>query len=380
MRGPRLWKPLCALAVAVLSLSCLDKLPTDTGSAPLYAFDETSHAVLAWADVSALYDAGAAGTADRTISSSARIGSSFTLGLGGMTLDASRQYLYLVAATGGKVVRITRIGAQSGDLSSTSDIISFTIDDSGTDAESGSPVFGQAAVDSSSNNLYVTENNGSNSQIWVIPLGAIADGATVGTSTSDTVQATLIGNTKLSGGTQDSGCTGVATNSAGQSFAYFGSGNTIYPGGNSANTPSFQAGDRLRKGTSSGFDPWKNIILGQSDSATTRLSPFGSLAYDTSGDYLYAACQNGTATPLVAFSTGQFDASGPVETAPALAFGGPADLRVIAHAGQKDWVVGTDQAGTTLWIWKGPSTGTDAHLSMPLSGIQIAGLALDGSN
>lgn len=375
MRDRKFWRLIGPALVALLGVSCIDKLPTNTGSALLYVFDGSSHAVLAWTDVAAIYDATSAEAASRTITSSAKIGSTFTLGLGGMALDGSRQNLYLVAATGGKVVQISRIGSQAGELSS-ADVLAFTIDDTGTDAAAGggSPVFGQAAVDTSSNTLFVTESNGINSQIWAIPLGAIADGSTVASTGSN-----IIGNTKLTSGTHDTGCTGVASNGSGVTYAFFHGGDTLNQGGTTSNPP-FAAPDRIRKGVASGFDRWDNVILGQSGSAITLLAQFGNLAYDTSSDTLYAACQNGTATPLLAFGSGQFSASGPAEAAPVFAFGGPSDLRVIAHASQKDWVVGASPAGSSLWIWKGPSTGVDAHVSVPLSGVQIYGLALDGRN
>ena len=351
MRYPKFWSFTGVALTALLSVSCVDKLANNTGSAPLYVFDGSSHAVLAWADLAVLYDASAAGTADRTITSNAKIGSGFTLGQGGMALDSSRQNLYLVAQTTKKVVRISRVGSQVGELTSTADIISFTLDDTGTD-----------------------------SQIWVIPLDAVADGVTVATTAgSGSIQAKLIGNTTLNPGTHDTGATGVTTNSAGVTFAYFHGGDTLFQGGLTSNT-AFAGQDRIRKGGSSGFDLWSNVILGQSGNATTLLAQFGALAYDTSADKLYAACQNGTPTPLVAFDALQFSASGPVEAAPTFAFGGPADLRVIAHAGQKDWLVGASASGNLLWIWKGPSTGVDTHLSLPLAGVQIQGLALDGSN
>ena len=363
---------LAASAVVMLGLGCL-KLDDATGKAGLYLFDSTSHAVMAWSDVSAIYAAGVAGTAERTITSSTKIGSAFALAQGGMVLDDLRQNLYLVS-TGGKVVRISHIGSQAGELTSTADVIAFSIDDTGTDAATGTPVFGQAAVDATSNTLCVTESNGTNSQIWVIPLGAVADGATAGTQVSDTVQATLIGKTQVSGGTGDKGCIGVAAGS-GSVYAYFQSGNAITQGG-----VTYAAADRLRKGTSAGFDPYDNLILGKTDNTRTLLAPYGCLAFDSDDSLLYAACQNGSATPLIAFRSNAFSSASVVEAAPDLLLGGPSGLRIIAHAGRKDWLAGASAGGSDLWLWKGPSGGTDAHLAIPLTGITIGGLALDGTS
>jgi hypothetical protein len=72
-----------------------------------------------------------------------------------------------------------------------------------------------------------------------------------------------------------------------------------------------------------------------------------------------------------------------VEVSPDANFTGPSDLRIIAHAGKKDWLVGARSGpAATLWIWKGlSSSGTYTYLDLTGSGaLQIRGLALDGSN
>jgi hypothetical protein len=195
--------------------------------------------VMAWDDVSAIYENGTASTSDRTITSSSL---DFTLGWGGMALDKNSQYLYLVS-TDGVVARIRNVSTQNGALTSTSDIITFTLDDTGTDA-AGSGVYGQAAVNSAGSLLFVTEANASNSksQIWVIPTSAMTNGTTLTES-----NVTLIGNTTVSGGVSDKACTGVSA-SSNKVFAYFNKGGSISPNSTGTYTAS-----RLRMGTSSGF-------------------------------------------------------------------------------------------------------------------------------
>lgn len=358
----------CAGLMVLVQTGCVDAPKTDTGSAPLYVFDGSTNAVMAWADVSTLHDTGTAGAAERTIST-AKFGSSLTLGLGGMALDSYNQYLYLVSSNG-TVVRISRIGSQSGAIVS-SDVVSFILDDTGTDAEGG--VFGQVAVNPVGSYLYVTECiAGGKSQVWAIPSTYMNDGATI---TKSTGAGTIIGNTTISGGTSDKACYGVAVSSSAV-YGYFGSGGTVSVKGTDYTAPA-----RLRKGTYMGFLTYSGIIIGQSDSANTLLGNYGCLAYDTGNDVLYIA-RMASADPLLAFAPGDFSPGLDVHPK---TFGGPSDLRVIAHGGTKDWLVGAESpdnaTGTnSLWIWKGPSVG-DTHLSVSLpASVQILGLALDGSD
>ncbi len=363
------------LAVCFFSVACVDAPQASTGGAPLYVFDGTSHSVLAWNDISAVYDSDTAAAPDRTITSDKL--TNFDLSTGGMALDSSNSYLYFVSKTGG-IVRISRANSQEGAVSS-SDVISMSIDDAGTDAN-GSGVFGQVAVNPKGETLYVTEANASKSQIWAIPVGSLTDGAKI---TQDS-GSSIIGKTSVLLGTSDRDCTGVAASSDAV-YAFFANGGTVSTGIDSYNAPS-----RLRKGTATGFSPAvgadQKVIVGKTDNATTLLGQYGCLAYDTSNDLLYFARHNTASTmtgnPVLVFEQGSFSPG--FDVAPKTTLSGPDTLRIIAHAGQKDWLVGaTDGTTSTIRIWKGPSSGDTAKdLALPgASGgtVQILGLALDGT-
>lgn len=363
----------CVGLMLSFQMACVDTPKTDTGSAPLYVFDGASHSVLAWDDISTIYDAGSASAANRTITSGKL--ASLSLGWAGMALDQSHGYLYLVSS-GGTVVRVERIREQSGSVES-SEVISFDLDDVDTDAYQGE--FGQAAVNPVGSVLYVTQckSDTGKSQIWAIPIGLMADGETI---TKDSGGGVIIGNTTIDGGTSDKHCTGVASSSDAV-YGYYDTGNAINPGGTD------YTGSRLRKGTTGGvFPATSSVIVGETGNTVTRLGQYGCLAYDTSNDYLYFArhgIDSGvTEQPLLAFTPGRFSPG--LESGPDRTFTGPSDLRVIAHAGQKDWLVGARSGATnTLWIWKGPSSGdASVPVSLPDTGsgsVQIYGLALDGS-
>jgi hypothetical protein len=115
---------------------------------------------------------------------------------------------------------------------------------------------------------------------------------------------------------------------------------------------------------------------------------YGCLAYDTANDRLYIArhtTDSGlSGNPLLMFKPAAFSPG--LEVAPEATFGGPNDLRVIAHAGSSDWLVGAESSddvnGTnTLWIWKDLSTGVDTHnyINLPTN-IAIYGLAVNGGD
>jgi len=353
-----------ALAVLCLQVACVDKLAANTAGAPLYVYDGVTGSVMVWSDISAVYDSGTAGTPDRTIKSSLL---GFQLGWGGMVLDKSG-HLYLVAATGGKVVRINYVGTQNGTIGAASnDIVTFKLDDSGMDLTDGT--FGQAALDPTGTTLYVTETKGTKSQIWVV-----SNPAAVG---NDAKITTVIAK---SGDLGDSGCLGVAAGGTSSAlYAYFNTGDSI-----TVQPNSWARNQRLRKGTSSGFDFNSNVIVGVSDAAdTTKLSDYGCLAYDTGNDLVYFGRQ-AASDPVLVFKPATFNAASPVDAAPDATLAGPTDLRVIAHAGLKDWLVGAESTDnttgkSTLWIWKAPSEG-DTHKSVSLTGVTISGLAFDGSN
>jgi hypothetical protein len=96
---------------------------------------------------------------------------------------------------------------------------------------------------------------------------------------------------------------------------------------------------------------------------------------------------------VVAFGSSQFT-QGSLAQAPVGAEGDGAgslpNLRVLAHARVKDWLVGADLAGTpatgttgagtfNLHIWKAPSKWPTSQLCTFGSAVEIRGLALDGS-
>ena len=365
------FRTLALLGLVVLfQFGCTSAATSDTsGTTILYVYDATTNEVLAWDSISTLFSSGSA-SPDRTITSSKL--SSFTLAWGGMALDSNAQYLYLVS-TDGTVVRISQIGDQSGAVAS-SDVISFTLDDSDTSISSG--VFGQAAVTPDGSMLYVTEcasSSGGTSQIWAIPLSSMSSGASFGESYA-------VATTSGLGG--DKSGTGVAASSS-YLFAYFNTGDTTV-------SSTEYTGARLRRGTTSGsFATSSSLIAGASGNTTTLLGKYGCLAYDTDNDYLYVARHNTDAgttagsSPLLLFKPGDF--GGSIEVAPDATFTGPDDLRIIAHAGKKDWLVGAlSGPASTLWIWKGLA-GSGSYVSFDLpdtssGAVEIKGLALDGSD
>jgi hypothetical protein len=141
----------------------------------------------------------------------------------------------------------------------------------------------------------------------------------------------------------------------------------------------------LRKGGSTGFASNSQAIVG--DTGVTQLGVYGCLAYDTGNDRLYAARHDTdsglSGNPVLAFRPATFNPG--YQVAPDATLSGPANLRILAHGGQKDWLVGALSGGTnTLWVWKGPSSG-DSPKSLTLSNasggsVQLLGLALDGSD
>jgi hypothetical protein len=351
-------------AVLALSLACVDQTDADTGKSILYVYDGAANKVLAYDNVSTIYDATAAGAANRTIDVSSLV-SDFTLSWGGMALDVMNQRLFLVS-TAGKVIRIHYAGTLNG-IPSSDEYHTFTIQ-----GLSGG-VFGQASVDSEGT-FYVTECDASNkSQVWRIPVTA-QDGTSVSSGF-----VTAVSN--------DAGCRGVAVNGNQTVYAYYNSGDTININGTD------YSGPRLRSGSpASGFQSDSNTIINKASSTEnpTKLANYGCLAFDwvTNSGLLFVARQQAT-EPVLVFGAGDF--SSIFEVVPSRILTGPTNgnLRVIAHAGTKDWLVGaeaTDTANTAgagtsvLWIWKGPSSA-DTPVSVNLdTSVKILGLALDGSN
>ncbi len=356
-------RPLFGLAAAVLLFFSACKDPDGatggTAGAALYAYDSSASSVFVWTDLGAVYDGAATTVAPSKQLTSAVFSSKVaSLAWGGLCFDSQSGYLYLVSDTG-NIVRVTNIRSQSGALAS-ADVVAFSLSNTGRLSNS---TFGQVALDPQNNTLYITENSSSGTQIWVVPnASGQFQGATIA------LQAL-----QMSG---DTGGTGVAA-ASGSVYAFMLDGNTV--GGLVTYT-----GPRLRKGTSAAFTD-ANTLIGSS----TLLGKYGSLALDTGNGNLFVARHNtdagATTPPIQVFTTGMFGQA--YEQAPTTTLGsgtGQADLRVIAHAGTKDWLVGLRGNGTTaygtIWLWKSPRGGTAAKtLTASPSTALFKGVAVDGN-
>ncbi len=330
-----------------------------TAGAALYAYDSSTSAVSVWTDLGTLYDGSATSVApNKQITSSVFSSKIGSLAWGGLCFDSQNGYLYLVSDTG-TIVRVSNIRSQSGEVTST-EVVSFSLSNTGRLSNS---TFGQAALDAQNNTLYITENGSSSTQIWVV---ASASGQPQGASVA--LQALQM--------TGDTGGTGVAAG-AGSVYAYMQDGDTV-------GTVVTYAGPRLRKGTSTAFTD-ANTLIGSS----TLLGKYGALALDTGNGNLFVARHNNDAVsstaPIQVFTTGQFGQA--YNQSPSTTLGSPtdqADLRVIAHAGTKDWLVGLRGNGTTaygtIFIWKSPLGGTAAKaITASPSTALFKGVAVDGN-
>jgi len=368
-----------ALAVLSLSMACVDKIGGDTGLAPLYVYDGASNSVLVWDDINDLYDDA---TASKTIPGPNRTidlntaAPGLKLSWGGMALDSTDQRLFLVSQDGSQVVRILRSGTQTG-TPSTSEYITFSIPSDGPGALTSNVFFGQVATNSSGD-LVVTESDDTKSQIWKLSK-AIQDATQTPSSTPIAKDTTNVINYVATDNTK---CTGVALDGK-NVYAYFGGGTSIQP-----DPTTTYSGARLRYGNfTDGFTTAQNVIIDVVSGTTCRLADYGCLAYDTSNKRLYTATKD-TSYPILVHRQEPFNQK--FKQPPTSLLTGPnnGNLRIIAHAGQKDWLVGAESSdgvntqgagASTLWIWKGPSVG-DTHVSLTLPGsLKILGLALDGS-
>lgn len=354
---------LFGLAAAFLLLASGCKEPDGTtggtSGAALYAYDSSSSKILVWSDLSAVYDATASSAApSKTVSSSVFSSKITSLAWGGLCFDNQKANLYLVSDTG-NIVRVRNFRSQTGTVNTT-DVASFSL--SNTGRLSGS-TFGQACIDTQSDNLYITENGSSGTQIWVV-----ANASTQAQDASVALQAL-----QASG---DSGGTGVAA-ASGSVYAFMLDGSTV-------GTVVTYSGPRLRKGTASAFTD-ANTLIG----SATLLGKYGSLALDSGSGYLFVARHNAdagaTTEPILAFTTGMFGQS--YDQAPTKTLGSASDqkdLRVIAHGGSKDWLVGLRgndaTAYGTIFVWKSPRGGTDAKAitSSPDTAL-FKGVAVDGN-
>jgi len=91
-----------------------------------------------------------------------------------------------------------------------------------------------------------------------------------------------------------------------------------------------------------------------------------------------------TTAPVLAFRTGQFGLT--YNQAPTQTLGSvtaQANLRVLAHGGSKDWLVGLSGDGSTgyatIHIWKSPLGGTAAKTITVSTTPVLKGLAIDGN-
>ena len=326
-----------------------------TSGAALYTFDSTTSQVFVWKDLGALYDSTA------TLAPTYRISSTlFTkvtaLAWGGVCFDSQRGVLYLVSETG-TIVRVSSIRTQTGSVPS-AEVVSFALSNTGR-LTNGK--FGQASLDSQNNTLYITENGDSSTQIWVV-----SSASAQGQDASVTLQALQ--------NTSDSGGTGVAAGS-GVVYGFFLDGGPV---GIEALT-----GPRLRRGNASAFGS-TDVILG----SNTTLGKYGVLALDTGNGYLFVGRHNtdaaSTVAPIQVFRTGQFGLS--YNQAPYLTLGsatGQPDIRVLSHAGTRDWLVGLKGTGTvgagTFYVWKQPMAGSAAKTILAPTGAVLKGVAIDGN-
>jgi hypothetical protein len=408
------------LAAALLgALSCTDSDEADG----LYVFNGADRSILVWADPEVLLAAGREGKPapkpDRTLTSRELAGA--TLAMGGMTLDTSRDRLYLVTERG-TVFVVLRPGTRQGDLKRKDDIISFKLKQTGDQEGSGAPVFGQASVDPATDVLYVMENGRRSARVWHVPkVSQMADGATVDSQ----------GHTSRAG--EDRRGIGVVAGSGHQFYALFGTGDRTDDGfGNGTEGP------RLRLGEHKGGQPAFQARNGRRDhhlvagdaTLLDRSWRYGSLAYSRAHHcvYVLAGPQAGKEPPgILVFNDGQFHGS--LDQAPARRLGKvPEGLGIIAHAPMADWLVGagadrasvldraedkdTDKdrasdpedgkngnprdpqrrrgtsrarndrrkaGGAALYLWKSPSEGGEPVKLSPLApGIAIRGLAFGG--
>lgn len=367
----RVYRSLFGASLMALSLlvSCLD--PDQGGGAgtsgtSLITYDEAARKILMWDDLDTVFAASGSPGPSRTLTNSQL--NNLELGWGGLCVDAPSKRLYLVGKDG-TVVRITNIHKQNGTVTNAQDVFTFKIS-----TTLASPEFRQAAYDSSSNTLYVlatTTNSGSESRICAIP--------SPGSISSTPVTAQEI---KVVKGTDTEGH-GLAARS-GSLYATFQGGDSIKQ--DSVADP--WTGPRMRMTTNGGaFPETQSVLIGPA----TKLGKYGALAVDNSGNlYLvrHLADSADSVSPIQVYRRALFDDS--FNQRPYAEFGSTADdtlrrLRLVTHAGTKDWLAAADMVGVeasdALHLWKNVSQrGTPKTMSAG-SSAKIKGLALlDGSN
>lgn len=357
-----------AIAIALLLGSCVDPSNSSGGSTSgtaLYVFDgadsPSSGRVLVWNDANSLY-ADPLTAPSRTISGIA-LDKVRTLGLGGMCMDTSGNRLFMVSETG-DVARIESVRSKSGTLSSTADVVTFSLGNGSADRLTGSK-FGQATIDPQTSTLYVTETGDSDSRIWVVQ-----NPAQYGQNGFAPIQTISSSGDKKGHG--------VAA-WLGAVYATFQEGNPVIGG-----DLTQYSGPRLRKGSSSGFGPNTNVLVGTSK---TKLRRYGALAYDSGNLQVYVACHladsGSSESPILVFKSGQFSPG--LDQAPDKTLGDSSlnNLRILAHGGNKDWLAAATASGESpsnlVYLWRTPLTATTPR-SISLSGARVRGLAFDGDN
>jgi hypothetical protein len=383
---------LACLPLALLLLAGLG-CSKGSGGDTLYAWDSTSSKVLVWKKLDELWDPAQSGATDTTIPDADRTiafpglvssPSDYNLAWGGMALDTSTDMLYLVS-DGGVVTRISGASNKNGSFSATTDVLQFTLDSDWTGS-----VFDQASVYPGANSLYVMENqsDGSGARVWAIPAaGTITSGASLAAA-SYTYAVT---NDKLG--------SGLAAGVSGYVYALFGGGTALTDPATNTNltTPRLRRGSSATSGLfpfdSSDLNTGYNVLFGAS---TDLLSPvtYGTLAFDGSKSALYvfaepSAAFVSTATATIeVFNQSLFNNVGnysPSRTLDSV----PANLRILAHPADADWLVGAPYTpdsltaagllgtgSTSLFIWKTPSDGgTPTTVTLPGT-TEIRGLAV----
>jgi hypothetical protein len=362
-----LW--FAALLTLLPILGCVDKpAPGGTAGTRLYLYDNASKSVKVWDDVEALYTATQAPDYSRELKGD-RIAKVGILGWGGLAVDHSNDRLYLVAANG-VVTRVEKASTLNGKIKQASSVGTFTLGDPDQDRFSGGSVFGQAALNSDRDVLYVTETSKSRkaTRVWKVANAGTAKGIVP------------LGRA-LKGSEGDEGALGVAAGKGGTLYAYFIHGEPV-PDDRSGHE---HEGARIRFGQGE----LGKAILGDRTLLEDTTTTYGSLAYDASRDELYVSRQasRGSHPPVVVFKADQFDGR-TLNPAPVRTLGGATStlehLRFISHGGTKDWLAGADMVkgkGTFhLHLWKAPQEGGAATTLRLDSDLQVAGLALDGEN
>ena len=369
MRPKHFWPLLGAvLTIALLDSGCVDPDATGGGSTSgtaIYIFDgadsPASGRVRIWNDANALY-ADPLATPTRTLSGLA-FDKVKDLGLGGMCMDTTGNRLYMVSQTG-DVARVEGVRSKNGTLSSTADVVTFSLGSGSADRLAGSK-FGQAAIDPQTSTLYVTETGDSDSRIWVV---------------HNPAQYAQNGNVPLQTVSVSGDRKGYGVAAwLGSVYATFQEGNAVIGG-----DLTQYNGPRLRRGTSSGFGANTNVLVG---TANTRLKRYGALAYDSGNDQVFVACHladaSASGTPILVFKPGQFSPG--LDQAPDKTLGDSTlnNLRILAHGGNKDWLSAATSSGETpsnqVYLWKNPLTATTPR-TIDLGTARVRGLAFDGSN